>query len=151
MCYVCLWVTGFILHVHVIMSRRSSTLYTSMYAHVRTCILDMHMHKCTAATIPYRFPNLGILHVTKKKVPDILTHRLIQQVSREGVNEGEREMLYIQCRSHASLQSLAGSSQAFASAHTSIRKWHVSSLQCTRTCDSTYTPLACRYHTLLCC
>jgi nuclear factor NF-kappa-B p105 subunit len=26
-----------------------------------------------------QFPNLGILHVTKKKVPDVLTHRLTQQ------------------------------------------------------------------------
>ena len=27
-----------------------------------------------------RFPNMGILHVTKKKVPEVLTRRLLQQL-----------------------------------------------------------------------
>ena len=26
----------------------------------------------------FRFPNMGILHVTKKKVPDVLTRRILQ-------------------------------------------------------------------------
>ncbi len=29
---------------------------------------------------PCRFPNMGILHVTKKKVPEVLTRRLLQQM-----------------------------------------------------------------------
>ena len=31
-----------------------------------------------------RFTNLGILHVTKKKVPDVLVKRLIQQTALRG-------------------------------------------------------------------
>ena len=32
----------------------------------------------SSLSLPPRFPNLGILHVTKKKVPDVLNHRLTQ-------------------------------------------------------------------------
>ena len=31
-------------------------------------------------SISLRFPNMGILHVTKKKVPEVLTRRLLQQL-----------------------------------------------------------------------
>ena len=38
-----------------------------------------------------RFPNMGILHVTKKKVPEVLTRRLIDglRVSRGDFSGGD--------------------------------------------------------------
>ena len=40
-----------------------------------------------------RFPNLGILHVTKKKVPEVLTHRLTQlsQLNNNITSVGDME------------------------------------------------------------
>ncbi len=63
----------------------------------------MMAYSCT-----YRFPNMGILHVTKKKVPEVLTRRLIDtlHVSRGDFSENPQlahgEAVYLTPGVHSS-------------------------------------------------
>ena len=43
-------------------------------------IYPLHVGLLNYLIFCLRFPNLGILHVTKKKVPEVLTQRLIKQM-----------------------------------------------------------------------
>lgn len=41
----------------------------------------------------FRFTSLGILHVTKKKVPEVLTRRLLQQTTPRGQMVDQMEVV----------------------------------------------------------
>ena len=50
-------------------------IYVTFSLSLSLSLFHSHTHTHT-----HRFPNMGILHVTKKKVPEVLTRRLLQQL-----------------------------------------------------------------------